>query len=286
MTSSKTSANSFVRRVRSQLETFSAAERRLADFMLEFPGELASYAASELAALAGVSNATVSRFIRRLGYASYEEAKRDVRREKESGSPLFQAVKSDAGGRGQASLVATHLEQSQSNLRHTFAQLSDAQMHDIVGALVKAPRVLIFGTRGSHGFARYLRWQMLQVLPSVVAIPGAGESLGEHLAGLVPQDCLVVFGIRRQTRQMAGLLEAASKTGCKILFISDALSPDRREATWSIQCQCPGPGLLDNHVAVMALCDLISTMVVESAGAAGRKRLAGIELLHEDLEEL
>lgn len=286
MSASKTSANSFVRRVRSQLETLSATERRLADFMLEFPGELASYAASELAALAGVSNATVSRFIRRLGYASYEEAKRDVRREKESGSPLFQAVKSDAGGRGQASLIATHLEQSQSNLVRTFAQLSDAQLHDIVGALVKAPRVLIFGTRGSHGFARYLRWQMLQVLPSVMAIPGAGESLGEHLAGLAPQDCLVVFGIRRQTRQMAGLLEAASKTGCKILLISDALSPDHREATWSIQCQCPGPGLLDNHVAVMALCDLISTMVVERAGAAGRKRLAGIELLHEDLEEL
>jgi DNA-binding MurR/RpiR family transcriptional regulator len=286
MTSSKTSANSFVRRVRGKLETFSAAERRLADFMLEFPGELASYAASELAALAGVSNATVSRFIRRLGYASYEEAKRDVRREKESGSPLFQAVKSDAKGAAQASLVATHLEQSQSNLVRTFAQLSDAQMRDIVGALVKAPRVLIFGTRGSHGFARYLRWQMLQVLPSVVAIPGAGESLGEHLAGLGPQDCLVVFGIRRQTRQMAGLLEAANKAGCKILFISDALSPDRREATWSIQCQCAGPGLLDNHVAVMALCDLISTLVIERSGAAGRRRLAGIELLHEDLDEL
>ena len=58
------------------------------------------------------------------------------------------------------------------------------------------------------------------------------------------------------------------------------------EATWSIQCQCMGPGQLDNHVAVMALCDLISTMVVESAGAAGRKRLAAIELLHEDLDEL
>ncbi|MDR0215099.1 MAG: MurR/RpiR family transcriptional regulator [Comamonas sp.] len=284
MTSSKTSANSFVRRVRSQLESLSAAERRLADFMLEFPGELASYAASELAALAGVSNATVSRFIRRLGYASYEEAKRDVRREKESGSPLFQAVKKDAGG--QVSLIATHLEQSQSNLARTFAQLSDEQMQDIVTALVEAPRVLIFGTRGSHGFVRYLRWQMLRVLPSVVAMPEAGESLAEHLAGLTPQDCLVVFGIRRQTRQISGLLEVASKSGCKILFICDAMSPDRSEATWSIQCQCAGPGLLDNHVSVMALCDLVASMVMEGAGAAGRKRLASIELLHEDLEEL
>ena len=280
---SKHPSESFVRRVRSQLDGLSAAERRLADFMLEFPGELASYAASELAALAGVSNATVSRFIRRLGYGSYDEAKRDVRQEKEFGSPLFQAAKSAGPS---ASLVAAHLQQSQLNLAQTFEQLTDQQITEIVKALVGAPRVLIFGTRSSYGFARYLRWQIIQVLPHVVAIPGAGESLGEHLVGLTQRDCVVVFGVRRQTRQMAGLLAAASKAGARILYISDKASPDFREATWSIQCQCAGPGPLDNHVSVMALCDLISSLVIQRAGAAGRKRLAAVELLHEDLDEL
>ncbi len=286
MPQTKNPAESFVRRVRGHLENLSAAERKLADFMLDFPGELASYAASELATLAGVSNATVSRFIRRLGYANYEEAKRDVRREKESGSPLFLAATSTAKAAGDSSLIATHLEQSRLNLEQTFAHLNDAQMQSIAAALLKAPRVLIFGTRSSQGFARYLRWQMIQVLPSVVAIPGAGESLGEHLVGLSAQDCLIVFGVRRQTRQMSGVLAAATKSGCKLLFISDTLSPDYRDATWSIQCQCSGPGPLDNHVSVMALCDLISTLVFDNAGAQGRKRLAGVDLLHEDLEEL
>ncbi|MDM0018720.1 MurR/RpiR family transcriptional regulator [Variovorax saccharolyticus] len=279
----RNATESFVRRVRSQLDALSATERQLADFVLEFPGELASYAGNELAELAGVSPSTVSRFIRRIGYENYEEARRQVREEKENGSPLFQTA-TEASRRGQ--LVATHFQRSQANLASTFDRLSDRQLGEIVKAIIGAGQVLIFGSRSSHAFAQYLRWQIIQVVPRVTAIPGAGETLAEHLAGIGERDCVIVFGTRRQTRQMDLLLAGASKAKAKILFISDQASPDFAGATWSLQCDCRGPGLLDNHVAVMAVCDLIATMVIEASGAAGRKRLAAIELGHEETGEL
>lgn len=275
--------DSFVRRVRGQLAQLSAAERLLAEFVLEFPGELASYAGNELAALAKVSPATVSRFIRRLGYGNYEEARRHVREEKESGSPLFQPITSS---KKPANLVAVHYQHSQANLTSTFDRLTDSAMTAIVKALIGASQVLIFGSRASQGFAIYLRWQIIQVLPNVKAIPGAGETLAEHLTGLGPRDCVVVFGMRRQTRQMQVVLDAASAAGSKILFISDQASPDYPGATWSLQCDCRGPGLLDNHAAVMGLCDLLATMVIEASGSAGRKRLAAIEMAHQESGEL
>ncbi|MES2941802.1 MAG: MurR/RpiR family transcriptional regulator [Pseudomonadota bacterium] len=275
--------DSFVRRVRTRLDALSVAERRLADFVLAFPGELASYAASELAGLAGVSNATVTRFIKRLGYATYEDARRHAREQRQSGSPLFQPG-TDIKKSGQP--VATHLLQSQNNLAQTFALLSEERVQAMVKALLAAPQVIIFGSRSSHAFALYLRWQIIQVLPRVMAVPAAGESLGEYIAGLGPRDCVIVFAVRRQTRQMRPFLDGASKAGCNIIFISDQASPDFPAATWSIQCQCAGPGPLDNHVAVMAWCDLIATLVLEAAGPAGRKRLAAIELAHDELDEL
>ena len=277
------SADSFVRRVRSQLDQLSATERQLADFVLEFPGELASYAGNELAELAGVSPSTVSRFIRRIGYENYEEARRQVREEKQTGSPLFQNA-TEASKRGH--LVATHFRQSQANLASTFERLSDKQMAEIVKAIIGAGQVLIFGTRSSHAFALYLRWQIIQVVPRVTAIPGPGETLAEHLAGLGERDCVIVFGTRRQTRQLDTLLAGAQRVGAKIVYISDRASPDFAGATWSLQCDCRGPGLLDNHAAVMGVCDLIATMVIEAAGSAGRKRLAAIELGHEENGEL
>jgi DNA-binding MurR/RpiR family transcriptional regulator len=49
--------------VRQALPSLHPAERRLGDFVCDFPGELASYSGSELAQLAHVSKATVSRFV-------------------------------------------------------------------------------------------------------------------------------------------------------------------------------------------------------------------------------
>jgi DNA-binding MurR/RpiR family transcriptional regulator len=276
-------SESFVHRVRSQLEALPATERQLADFLLEFPGELASYAGNELADLAGVSPSTVSRFIRRIGYENYEEARRHAREERESGSPLFQA---STDSQRPESAVAAHFQQSQANLAATFARLSDRVMAEIAKAIVGAGQVLIFGSRASHAFAAYLRWQIIQVVPRVTAIPGAGETMGEHMAGIGRNDCVIVFGTRRQTRQMDAVLQAATHARARILFISDRSSPDYAGATWSLQCDCRGPGRLDDHAAVMALCNLIATLVIEASGAAGRKRLAAIELAHEELGEL
>jgi DNA-binding MurR/RpiR family transcriptional regulator len=67
------------------LPRFTRMERQLAEFVLDFPGDLPSYAASELAALAGVSNATVTRFIKRLGYLHYDDARRQVREARGAG---------------------------------------------------------------------------------------------------------------------------------------------------------------------------------------------------------
>ena len=67
---------SFLGRVRESLPDLYPAERRLGEFLCDFPGEIASYNAQELAKLAKVSKATVSRFVRRLGFDNYEQARR------------------------------------------------------------------------------------------------------------------------------------------------------------------------------------------------------------------
>lgn len=275
--------DSFLRRVRQQLDDLSQTERRLADFLLDFPGELAGYSASELASLAGVSNATVSRFIRRLGYDSFDEARRQVRQDSEAGAPLLQS----AGARSKpSSTIAAHLQHGQQNLAETLATIDDARLAAIVKAILAAPRVLIFGSRSSHGLAAYLRWQIIQVVPQVVVMPGAGETLAEHLATLSADDVVIAFGIRRQTRALQAVLEQASRAEAKLLSISDHRSAEFARATWSIVCRCSGPGLLDNHVAVMALCDLIANSVIEAAGVAGRRRLAAIDWMHDELGEI
>ena len=65
----------------------SPQERRAADTLLEHLDDLATYRAAELAAMAGVSKATMSRLFRSLGFADFDEVREHLRALRSTGEP-------------------------------------------------------------------------------------------------------------------------------------------------------------------------------------------------------
>ncbi|WP_417310190.1 MurR/RpiR family transcriptional regulator, partial [Devosia sp.] len=151
--------SSLLARIQSHMTKMHPAERRLAEFLMNFPGELASYSASELAKLANVSNATVSRFVQKLDYANYEDARRHVRAEQKTGAALFLSA---PGSRAEGSQA--HLDQAQANLASTLAGIPLEEIDAVARAMLGARRVWVIGYRTGSSFATYLHWQTLQVL--------------------------------------------------------------------------------------------------------------------------
>lgn len=278
-----TKERSFLTRVRNALPGLHPAERRLGEFVCDFPGELASYSGSELAELAHVSKATVSRFVKRLGYDSYEEARRHARAEKQTGSRLFLNTSAESAG---VQSVAAHAAQGVANLEATLQSITDSQIDAVTRAMLQARKVWVIGFRSSHAFATYLQWQLTQVIENIVAIPGAGQTLGEHLVSFTDSDVAIVFGLRRRVARIDALLDQIRRSGAQLLYITDEGVPFRAGAHWHFRCQSLAPGPLFNHVAVAAVCHLLATRAIEMAGTDGRARLRGIEVLNDALEEL
>jgi DNA-binding MurR/RpiR family transcriptional regulator len=274
---------SFLYRVRQALPDLHPAEKRLGEFVCDFPGELASYSAQELAALAHVSKATVTRFIQRLGYENYEEARRHARAEKQTGSRLFLASSADPTS---SQSVTAHIAQGIANLEATFLSISDAQIETVAATMMQARKVWVLGFRSSHPFASYLQWQLTQVIEDIVAIPGAGQTLGEHLVSLREDDVVIFFAMRRRIAQIDLILAQIRKSKAKLLYITDEGASFETAASWHFRCQTLAPGPLFNHTSIMALCHLLITRCLEKAGVEGRKRLRNIETLNEGLEEL
>ncbi|MCW1934578.1 MurR/RpiR family transcriptional regulator [Pararhodobacter zhoushanensis] len=272
----------FLSRVRKILPDLHPAERKLGELVCNFPGELASYSASELADLAEVSNATVSRFIRRLGYKSYEEARRHARLEKDSGSRLYLGtVKVPAPHAPQA-----YAETDMRNIQRTIEAIDEADIDRLAEALLSARKVWVIGFRVGAPLAHYLQWQLLQVVESIVALPGAGQTMGENLAGLHPDDVVVLFGLRRRVTLMEPVLAAIEGSGAQLAFITDESMPTHAPATWHFRCATESSGPLFSHVGVMALLNLVANRTIDTAGEAGRARLAAIEALNDRLGEL
>jgi DNA-binding MurR/RpiR family transcriptional regulator len=274
---------SFLARVRAALPSLHPAERRLGEFLCDFPGELASYDAQELARLANVSKATVSRFVRRLDYATYEEARRHAREEQRIGSRLFMPNLKD---RGPEAALAANIAQGKENLDRTFAAIPLAEIDEVARAMLSARKTWVVGFRAGHPLADYLRWQLTQAIENVVTIPGAGETLGEHVASVATGDCVVLFGLRRRVAQTEQLLDYLAKTGAAVAYITDEGVEAVRNVRWHFRCHTAASGPLFSHVSVMALCHMLAMRVIDLCGARGRARLRQIEVANDSLDEL
>lgn len=278
-----TGRRSFLARVRDALPELRPAERKLGQLVCDFPGEVASYSAKELASLAGVSNATVTRFIRRLGYESYEEARREARLESETGSRLYLAPREHAQTDG---VPVWQLGQCVENLQRTLAETDPAAIDAAAQAMLSARKIWVVGFRVSHAFAQYLAWQLTQVVEDIVAIPSGGQTLGEHLVSVRGDDCVVFFGLRRRVAATERVLKEIGRRGPRLIYVTDEGAPQWPEADWHFRCRTTAVGPLFDHVAVLGLIQAITGRIIDFAGADGRDRLRRIEALNDALEEL
>ncbi len=224
----------------------------------------------------------MTRFIKRLGYRHYEDARRQVRQERDSGSPLLLASRSMAV----ENRFAASLERSQDNLQRTFARLDAPSIDQIARALLAARKVWVCGWRSSQSFASYFRWQLFQLKEDTCLFPHPGDTLGQYTASIMPTDVVVMFAVRRRPAELGGLMALLVAAGAQVLYISDEQVSRQPGLTWHLYCACDSDSPLDNHVAVTGICHLLVSRVMELAGSRERVRLIAIEASHDAMHEL
>jgi len=286
---STTTDPSLTVRIRDRYGDLSRTERQLADVILACPGELSGYSATELANRAGVSKMTVSRLVRRLGYAGFEEARLAARRGGDWGSPLFllppggPASVSDAD----PAPLEAHFQRSAEAIAATARQTDPAMLAQAARALADARRIWVCGARNSAFLAGYARWQFIQVRGEVHQLAAAGETMAETLADLGPEDLLFLVGIRRRPPAIVRLLRTVQDHGIPTILIADSHSALEGPApALTFRCETRSLAALDTHVAAMAVIHALAAELIPLTGEAGRARIGAIEDLHERLEEL
>lgn len=273
-------------RIRGCYDTLPSSERSLADLLLEFPGDITLCSATELAQRAKVSNAAVSRLIRRLGYSAYREAQREVRNGQEAGHPLY-LNNSLVRPAGHGDSLDDHIAQDLNNLTASFAGVSREDLATVVREILAADRVWVLGLRNSYFFASYVRRQLILARPDVFLLPAPGQTLMEEMASVGPRDLVLAIGLRRRVPALRQVMQILHSEGIRIAYVTDRRAVATvRYATWAFRCHTRGLTLFDSNVGVISLLNYLCTEVMAEAGEAGRKRLKRIEELLDRSGEL
>ncbi len=282
---SKKDNESTLSRIRNHYQDLPPSERKLADLILDFPGDMASYTATELAQLAGVSKAAATRLFRRLGYESFEQARRLTRENQNWGSPLYM-LSQESEIDIPDSYLRRQMEQELSNMTRTFEALDPRKIERIGKSLVEANRIWLLGFRHSHFLADYARWQFLQVRGDVQLLISEASTLAEQMVDFKPGDIVVAIGFRRRTLRFREAIKAIHKMGIPILYLTEPnVGASINYATWVLHAEVSGAGPFDSYPAASSLIHLLSIAMLNQVGREARERINKVEEFHAALHD-
>ena len=264
--------------------SLSNGHRRAADFVLQHPLDVATMTIEGLAEGSGTSNATVTRFVRALGYGSYGEFRGAL-----SAALKFahDPVDSFAGARTAAgSTFATFtaaLADQNANLQAARDGLDEASVTKAVALLPKAPRVCSAASGASHRGASFLEDGLALYLDADVIFASSRtgpERAIRHMMSARPDDLVVAISVPRYSRATLDLASFAKKRGAALLTLTDSpTSPLAPIADVTLFAPARSRLLPNSPTAVFALADAL-------IAAVARERPDAVEALKELSESL
>jgi DNA-binding MurR/RpiR family transcriptional regulator len=263
------------RRILDHYETFPRGERRLADLLLKQNGNLSSYSASELAAEAGVSNATAARFFQRLGYLSFRQAREQNRRPDPAQAP----VTADLSRIGAD--IALHLSSDTQNLRYTFDAMRPDDLRSAIGALAIAEKIWVVGFDDDYALAHFARSLLIRIKPDIRMLPLGGFSVPEEFASISPRDAILGFGIKRRAPALMQIVRSGCDAGAQVILVSDDAAAKPDLPLVSLRCRTRGAFLFDSVSAPISLMTYVCSAVASIIGEEAVERLHRIESIHD-----
>ena len=265
----------------------SAAERKLADVLLQRQSQVLGYTATELATLAGTSKSSAARFFRRVGFADFEDFRQQMRSYQAEQSPLSrmgQAQRKDS----LALRFQNHLRNDAQRLEAWAAAPADTHLVAALALLTKARKVWVLGYRHSQVTALYAQALLAQVRADVQSLNGVAGREADVLACAGSKDLLLAVDFRRRSAHLPRVVAAAKSQQMKVLLITDApLSALAMQADVALRCGALAPdGLFDSYVCSMSLMNFLAAALVDQGQRAAHARLERIEHLHQVLGDL
>ncbi|WP_114813278.1 MurR/RpiR family transcriptional regulator [Paraburkholderia kururiensis] len=214
--------------VEAMREQLRPSERKLADYVLESPREVLDLSMTEVADRAGVSQPTIARFCRALGFSGFREFKIRLAQGVAAGVPaVYRDVRPDEPVPGVAAKVLDRTIGALIQVRNTLS--SDA-VAAAIALLAAARRIEFYGAGGSGIAAQDMQHKFFRLgMPSVAYSDPHTFLMSAALLG--DGDVVVAISNTGRTRDIVDAAKAALAGGAKVIAITHGNSPLARIAT-------------------------------------------------------
>ena len=278
-------ADTIRQRLTDNLQNGSRANRAIATYMLANISEVPFETARTIAGKVGVSEPTVGRFCRALGYQHFKHLKADLKTDIADtpwlvGDRLreFQQASKKGGGD-----LARSLELEVAALVKVYELARSEHMKAVVTRLATRASIFIVGFQSERGIAVTMAHLLQYIRDGVHLVDHSSGNFSDVLLADPAKTALVMFDARRYSRQAALLAERATAAGIPVTLITDQFC-DWAHGSASEVIALPSEINLfwDTNGPMLSFVHLLLNGVIGELGSDVESRLERMSELHGD----
>ncbi len=211
-----------LRRVHEALERLSPAERRVADVVLESPQDVVSVSIMSLARRARVSEPTIVRFCRKVGFAGFQDFK--LRLAQMLGAGLSYLDMGIEPGDAPAVYKQKVFDATINTLIDVRNHIDEGAIERAVEALAGARRIEFYGFVASGAVAMDAQHKFFHFSVPCLAYTDL-HMQRMSAAALGPGDVVVAISHTGRTKELIDSVDVARRAGASVIGVTDPDSP-------------------------------------------------------------
>lgn len=252
-------------RIIKSFEDFSKGEKKVAKYIIDHFLEIALLSSSELAKKAGVSDTTVIRFAKALGFKGFIEFKKAMRfKLNTENSPYDSLKKWNLSLHGQ--YVQDYISSEVKHLSMFLQQLDYDLIDKIAEKILSAKTIYLIGIDSDSVVVDFLSGYFSKMGFHVISLYHTGFSLRKSLIHLTENDLIIMSSFPRHLKDEKKTAELAKSKNAGLITISDS---DVIGALFGsdINISIPDsrPAFFNSNVLSMVLCNIILLRIYEKA---------------------
>ena len=256
-------------------------EKILKDFFLDQEKAACFMTSTDIALSAGVSEATVIRFSRKLGFSGFTDFQKYLRDnfQKEYSQisqnitvPYERLLKSLE--KEDADYVEEFAISSQNNIYNTISNNKQTAYDKAINIIHSSKTKYVMGSRANIGLASYTYFLLNCMLPDVQFVSTPAASQIDNLLNISENDVLLVFSFPRYSKLDEVTAKMARDSGASIIAITDRPSaPVAAMASVVFTVDVSSPIFFNSFVGAQLVLETLCAGLSRKIGKASTNRL-------------
>jgi DNA-binding MurR/RpiR family transcriptional regulator len=271
----------FRQRLEGAYPDLTKSEQRIASFLLASHDEAAFLSASGLARRLDVSEATVVRFAKSVGYVGFPNLRRELQgifRVKTTPAIRLQHKLEELGA-GQGHVFAKLVEMEVDYLTEALHSIQSTDFDRAVEILLRAKRVFFFGMGPSALLADLAELRLRRFGVMTISMTASGRDLAETMQLLCKDDVLLAAAFLRVTPELVAVVDCAHTVDCPVILITDTLQTHFRDLVDVVLAARRGPVSTFHSLTVPM--SIVNSLILAMAMAKPQESLASLERLQQ-----